>query len=217
MFLVILWVHPLRAEVVDTRRLMSAVEQWVELQDTIHREQAEWKQQSESLRHHLSLLQREHDQLTARIAAAKEEMDEQTAAEWEEQQLLTSLQQSLSEAATLLSSTPRESTTEQLGPLLDQTVRAHRDHRGIHTDRARMTTPSGQKVLMQTLQLGTTQAYAVSPDDQYAAHGVWDDSAWQWQWNPDWASSIRTALRIAAGERPPRWVPLPVKMLETPE
>lgn len=206
LFLAILGIHPVGAEKVDARRLMSTVEQWLELRDTIHREQTEWRLQSQSLRHNLTLLQSEHDQLTARIATATASMDEQTEAEWEEQQLLTSLEQSLAEAA-----------AEQLRPLLDATVQAHNKHRGIHTDRARMTTPTGQQLLMQTLQLGNAQVYAVSPDDQYAAHGVWDGSDWHWQWNPAWAPAIRTALRIVAGELAPRWVPLPVTMLETHE
>lgn len=200
---------------VDVRQLRTAVEQWVELQDTLHREQTDWNHQRESLEHNLALLERERDQLTARIAAATAEMDEQTEAQWEEEQLRTALRQTLADAAQLIPAASREPAPERLRELLDTSVREHRAHRTLHIDRVRMTTPTGRQIQMQQLRLGHAQAYAVSPDDHYAAHGVWDGSDWQWQWNPAWATGIRTALRIVEGDIAPRWVPLPVTLLNT--
>lgn len=198
----------------DSRKLMAVVEQWVELQNTIHQEQTEWKQQRESLQHSLSLLKREQEQLTARIDAAAADMDEYAEAKWEEEQLRTSLQRVLAEAAEQIPEDTRDPASERLRTLLDDTVRAHRENRTLHIDRARMTSPEGHDIQMQQLRLGTTQAYAVSPDDQFAAHGVWDGEEWHWRWNSDWATPIRTALRIAEGEIAPRWIALPVTLME---
>ena len=198
----------------DNRQLMAVVEQWVELQNTIHQEQTEWKQQRESLQHSLSLLDREQKLLAARIDTAAADMDEHAETQWEEEQLRTSLRRILAEAAEQIPGDSREPAPERLRALFDDTVRAHREHRTLHMDRTRMTSPEGHHIQMQQLRLGTAQAYAVSPDDQFAAHGVWDGEEWLWRWNSDWATPIRTALRIAEGEIAPRWIALPVTLQE---
>ncbi len=204
---------PVWAEV-DAARLLQVVEHWLELQEALQRERTEWHAQRDSMQHGIELLQREQELLRSRIAGAEADMDELAAADLAEAQLRSALQQTLADVESRIPVQSRERASEALRLELEQAIRNQNEHHAIHLERNVMTGPDQQQRQMQVLRLGHAQAYAVSPDTLHAAHGVWDGELWHWEWNAAWAENIRTAIRIAAGELAPRWVPLPVTLID---
>ncbi len=203
----------------DARALMGAIEQWVALVDTQHRERVEWETARASLEQGIDLLTREKELLTARIdehaAAADAVTDEKLA----EEQRRTDQDRALRDATAQLAAW-LGSDTEHVAPLTitlsevcTDAVAALRQHQAIRLDPQLLASPDGTERLMDVLYLGHAQAYAVARNDQTAAHGVWNGAAWTWEWDPYHAPAIREAVRVQQGERAPRWTLLPITVL----
>ena len=198
----------------DARDLMRAVEQWVELTDTRHRERVEWETTRASLEQGIDLLTREKALLEARIAKHTAAADVATEEELAIEQRRTAQKNALRTAATLLD-TPLSDTPlpDTLSTVFNNAIAVQRNNQTIRFDQQLLDTPDDTQLLMDVLYLGHAQAYAVSRHDQTAAHGVWDGDDWIWNWDPRHAPAIREAIRVQQGELAPRWTRLPVTVL----
>lgn len=215
--------------------LMSAVEQLDAVRETLQRERSEWRVQKASMLHGIGLLDRERALLEERLSEwdATSDVEDEEALRIEQRR--AAQERALALAGRLLDdATPRmraardafpdlfavEATTgpvERLRILLDAAAQLQRRQQRLLHEQRLMDLPDGGRRQMDLLQLGHSQAYAVSPDDRMAAHGVWSGEAWAWRWDPAWATSIRQAIRVHLAEVPPRWVLLPVSRREEEE
>ena len=196
----------------EPRELMRSVEQWIELTDTLHRERVEWGAARASLEQGIDLLTREKAMLEARIAEHAAEADAATDEEVALEQRRAAQDSAIREAATLLTKSDA-ALPDQLSAVFTNAIDAQRDHQSIRVDEELLDTPEDTQLLMDVLYLGHAQAYAVSRNDQAAAHGVWDGHTWTWKWDPRHAPAIREAIRVQQGELAPRWTRLPVVIL----
>ncbi len=207
---------PAHAET-DARDLMRAVEQWVELTDTRHRERVEWEATRASLEQGIDLLAREKALLEARIAEHSAEADVATDEELAIEQRRTAQNNALRDANVQLADWPDTKADtplpDTLSTVFNSAIAAQRDNQTIRFDQQLLDTPDATQLLMDVLYLGHAQAYAVSRHDQTAAHGVWNGAAWTWSWDPRHAPAIREAIRVQQGELTPRWTRLPVTVL----
>lgn len=80
----------------------------------------------------------------------------------------------------------------------------------VTVSRLTLTADDGVRRQFDVLWLGLAQGYAVSRDDAVGGIGRWTGEEWTWEWNPDWAAPIRTAVQVADGQRPPAFINLPV-------
>jgi len=211
--------------------LMRKVEQVVEIRDTMHHERVAWDAQKQSMEHGLRLLQREKELLEERIAewtdTADEQSDERVTLEQQRTKQESAFQgadRSLDAHQAFLAQArkffpehfegaPGATLSERLGYIFGSANRVQRDHGRIAHTRQLMDIPDSGRRQMDVLKLGHAQAYAVSPDDRLAGHGVWTGTEWVWTWDAAWAPVIREAVRIHQGELAPRWTFLPVTML----
>lgn len=225
--------HLASADEVAVPALMRTVEQWVEVQDTLHRERVAWTEQQESMKQGMRLLEREKALLEERIAEWEETADEQSADQVAMESRRNQQQQAIQRVASALDERQRDvermrdafpdafdavgaekSTVTRLRALLGAATAIHRDQQSIRYARELMAIPEAGRRQLEILYLGHAQAYAVSADDQYAAHGVWEHGAWRWTWAPDFAPGIREAIRVQQGELAPRWLYLPLGLME---
>ncbi len=222
------------ATAADTGILVRDVERLVELQQAIRQEWTQWEIQREALTRRHDLLQLEKSMLEARVDEAEQAAasEYQTTAALEEQ--LDRRDQILQEAGQLLAETEllvplaRETVPEGLRdslppPVQDATsilsrlqavmnlaAAIHQLDQSITQHRQLMDSPDGGRRQFDVIYFGLSQAYAVSPDNRLAGHGFRHNGNWDWSWNPEWANSIRQAIRIHRNDLPPRWVRLPV-------
>ena len=194
------------------RELMRAVEQWIELRDTLHRERVEWDATRTSLEQGIELLNRERDLLETRIAEHAAEADEATDEELALEQRRSAQDNVLRNATAQLESSDA-ALPDQLSAIFAVALDKQREHQSIRVDQQLLDTPNDTQRLMDVLYLGHAQAYAVSRNDQNAAHGVWDGREWTWNWDARHAPAIREAIRVQQGELAPRWTRLPVVIL----
>ncbi len=212
--------------------LMSDVRQWVELQDAIHRERVEWERTVAKIGQQIELLEKEKALLSTQIEEAlalsddatesrvtqeerfkaQERAFEKLETHWKEIQPL--IQEARSALPSHFTDSPAGTLNDRYAAFFAMAVQVQRHGQAIHHESRLLTQPDGSRRLMDILQFGHALAYAVSPDDQSAAFGVWSGSDWEWSWNSAWAPTIRTALRIHRGESAPRWVSLPFQALE---
>ncbi len=210
--------HEVRADA-GARDLMRAVEQWIELKDVLHREKVEWETARASLEQGIDLLTREKELLEARIAEHTTEADAVTDEQVAMEQRRTAQEEALRGAFGVLASwlnTDLErdgALPDKLSEVLNDAIAAQRKHEAIRLDQELLNAPDDTQLLMDVLYLGHAQAYAVSRNDETAAHGVWDGRKWMWKWDARHAPVIREAVRVQQGELAPRWIQLPVTVL----
>lgn len=82
----------------------------------------------------------------------------------------------------------------------------------IHAGRLVLTPPTGEAREMDVLQLGLGTAFAVAADGSLAAVGTPGTAAWQWEWRPELAEPIRTALQVYHKKQPAEFVELPLQL-----
>jgi len=217
------------ASVID---VMREVDQLRQVRETLRAEQVEWETRKASMEHGMMLLEREKEQLTARIAEAGERMDERSEEEVQRERRRTDQEQALrgvdrwmddhsdvsarARAAfpeSFETSAGDEAVAERLRRILAAASTIHRRSRTVSVEPVLMDAPDATRRRMDVLYLGLAQAYAVSPDNSYAAHGVWAGTAWEWTWNADWADAFRHAVRIHQGDVASRWVSLPIAVV----
>lgn len=216
--------------------LVGDVERLIELRLTPRRETLQWERQRETMERRIALLDRERQRLSDRAAAIEREHAERKAAARETEARLAEIEAAFENAASdvdrissrvvearegvpqeLRSALPlldeRETDLpESLAALIQLAVELHRLDQGVHVTHLTLAAPDGTRRRFEALLLGLSQAYIVSADNRLAAHGVHTEREWVWTWNPGWAGTIRRAIRVARGDRPPRRTPLPIRL-----
>ncbi len=209
--------------------LLRDIDALRKVRETLQAERVEWETQREAMERSMALLQREKDVLESRIAEHERIVDEHTAEEVARERRRANQEQTLQQVGQWISAhaavwdqaraafpdrfetPPAEPTpTQQLQRFFGVAAAIQRLHNSITVEHRIMDLPAGGRRQMEALFIGRAQAYAVSPDDTLAAHGVWTGTEWKWAWNPDWAATIRTAVRVHQGALSPRWVMLPL-------
>ncbi len=214
------------AEIAPSERVAQA-DAWLRLRRELAQEREAWTVRRQHTAQRIELLELEREALEERIAegAATAERDEAQRSRGE--RWLQAWEDGLREAdehvgglARQLEASPDGSSWtlspdwpagERLRALLARAIDLQHRHQRLWHEHRVLSGPDG-RLRMEVLHLGLSQAYAVSPDDQQAGHGVWTGAEWQWVWNPEWASAIRQAIRIHRSEGPPRWIELPVAL-----
>ncbi len=220
---------PARGE--STSERIAQVDAWLRLRRELAQEREAWNARRRSLEQRIDLLQREKLALQQRLSdgthAARRDTEEHEAlqrglAAWEDE--LHRAEDSLTALAHQLDTAPdgeawrlpqEGALTERLGALFTRALDLQRRHQRLWHETQVLDTPEGRR-RMDVLHLGFAQAYAVTPDNRLAGHGVWTGARWRWSWNPDWAPAIRHALHIQQAESPPRWVELPITLPDPP-
>lgn len=213
-------------------RLIHEVEQLAAIRDSIQREQLEWDIEKETMRHGILLLEEEKSRLQHLLEAQRKTASEKSEEERNRKQGVLEQERSLHQAEhgldqyaaridaarklfpNLFQEPPRTALGDRLNRLFSAAIAVQREHQSILYTREVMTLPDASRRQMELLRLGHSQTYAVSPDDRVAAHGVWTGSQWEWTWDASMASQIRKAVRVHQGDITPRWVFLPVAVLE---
>lgn len=72
--------------------------------------------------------------------------------------------------------------------------------------------PKGEEVAVETVYVGLGAAYFVNEAGDFAGAGVPGSSGWEWDIQPELASSVREVIRIYRNERPARFVSLPASI-----
>jgi hypothetical protein len=77
--------------------------------------------------------------------------------------------------------------------------------------------PDGSRKEMDVLYLGLARAFAVSPDNDYAAVGVPGPEGWTWDARPRLAPAVRRAVEVVLREHPAELVVLPLQVKDALE
>lgn len=86
----------------------------------------------------------------------------------------------------------------------------------LHQGRVTLAPDGHQQIEMRVLYFGLARAFAVSPDNQFAAVGVPKERGWQWQWQNDIAPAVAKALSIMRDKQTADFVSLPFELPPTP-
>lgn len=81
---------------------------------------------------------------------------------------------------------------------------------GLHTTREILTTSDNQRRQVDVLYIGLARAFAVSPDDTWAAFGRPQAAGWDWSETPKLAPQIRQALQVLDRQKTVTLVALPM-------
>ncbi len=101
---------------------------------------------------------------------------------------------------------------DRLRLVFELTTEVEQFDAAIHAGRLILTPPTGEAREMDVLQLGLATAFAVAADGSLAAVGTPGADAWQWEWRPELAKSIRTALLVYQKKQPAEFVELPLQL-----
>ncbi|NOY80681.1 MAG: DUF3450 domain-containing protein [Kiritimatiellaeota bacterium] len=82
----------------------------------------------------------------------------------------------------------------------------------VHSGRMILKGPDGRQLEMRVLFLGLGAGFALTPDGKAGGRGVPGTDGWRWEWRPQWAQSVRTALECYAKVRPAEFVPLALEV-----
>lgn len=89
-------------------------------------------------------------------------------------------------------------------------------HQSIHVSRQLLDTVHGQSRQVDVVFFGLAQAWAVSPNRDWAAVGVPSTTGWQWRPAPEHAGAMGLAVEILQRERTAQWIHGPLRPVWEP-
>lgn len=120
-----------------------------------------------------------------------------------------------------LPETPEEGGALAQGARLQTIVALYSEiekiQRDVHFVKQIVVRPDGIRQEMDVCYLGLARAFAVSPDDTWAAIGTPSENGWVWASRPESAETIRRAVSIYNRERAAELVALPLQVMEPGE
>ncbi|MEM7391901.1 MAG: DUF3450 family protein [Verrucomicrobiota bacterium] len=87
----------------------------------------------------------------------------------------------------------------------------------FHAVKEVLPLPDGSRRELDVLYLGLARAFAVSPDDAYAAVGEPGPDGWTWRSRPDLAPAVRRAVAVFRREQTPELIALPLQVKDVVE
>jgi hypothetical protein len=219
--------------------------QWIALRSTLAEEARQWQQRKAAWQEEIALLEQQAQKLEEACAASREEMTSADARQADVQnrrdhagqelqnvdrvleqagrrarqsydRIPPSLQQTLPEECHQLFTTPdRMTRTERAQALVTILSSLEAMQLEWHTGREILQTTEGTRQV-DTLYLGLAQAFAVSPDNDWAAVGRPGSDGWSWQEGEVDAASVRRLIGIQQELEPATLISLPLQVEATP-